>query len=152
MFQEGDKVKFVRHVSEEDPCMRGLFWPKWELEETGTVDSRACYLNLPVGIAHRGGLLDYVPGRVWVMRDKDKMLDSYDENSFELVEKPVSDQIGLQNHIGNIQWMAQGFGGTLNPEKTEWTFRFDLEEYNCVVRYLSNPKFNWIKNGPISDS
>ena len=64
----------------------------------------------------------------------------------------VSDQIGLQNHIGNIQWMAQGFGGTLNPEQTEWTFRFDLEEYNCVVRYLGNPKFNWIKNGPISDS
>jgi hypothetical protein len=48
--------------------------------------------------------------------------------------------------------MAQGFGGTLNPEQTEWTFRFDLEEYNCVVRYLGNPKFNWIKNGPISDS
>ena len=26
--------------------------------------------------------------------------------------------------------------------KTEWTLRFDQEEYNCAVRYLSNPKFN----------
>jgi hypothetical protein len=56
-----------------------------------------------------------------------------------------SDQNSFGNHLNNIQWMAQGFGGTLNESRTEWLFRFDPEEYNCVVRYLSNPKFNWVR-------
>jgi hypothetical protein len=49
-----------------------------------------------------------------------------------------SDQNSFGNHLNNIQWMAQG-------SRTEWLFRFDPEEYNCVVRYLSNPKFNWVR-------
>jgi hypothetical protein len=57
----------------------------------------------------------------------------------------VSNQRAFGSHIGNIQWMAQGFGGTLNAEKTEWLFKFEPEEYNCVVRYLSQPTIQWKK-------
>jgi hypothetical protein len=57
----------------------------------------------------------------------------------------LSDQNAFGNHLGNIQWMAQGFGGTLNADQTEWLFKFDPEEYNCVVRYLSRPEFSWVK-------
>jgi hypothetical protein len=56
-----------------------------------------------------------------------------------------SDQNSFGNHLNNIQWMAQGFGGTLNENQTEWLFKFDPEEYNCVVRYLSTPKFGWVR-------
>jgi hypothetical protein len=58
----------------------------------------------------------------------------------------LNDQRSYGNHLQNIQWMAQGFGGTLNSEQTEWLFKFDPEEYNCVLRYLSNPKFNLTRN------
>lgn len=56
-----------------------------------------------------------------------------------------SDQNAFGNHLGNIQWMAQGFGGTLNADQSEWFFRFEPEEYNCVVRYLSRPEIQWVK-------
>lgn len=56
------------------------------------------------------------------------------------------DQNRINLHLKNIQWLAQDFGGVLNPEKTEWLFKFDQEEYNCVLRYLNNPKFEWKNN------
>lgn len=57
----------------------------------------------------------------------------------------VSDQNAFGNHLRNIQWMAHGFGGTLNADQTEWLFKFDPEEYICVVRYLSRPEIQWTK-------
>jgi len=55
----------------------------------------------------------------------------------------IMDQNRISIHLKNIQWLAHDFGGILNPEKTEWTFEFEQEEYNCVIRYLTNPKFEW---------
>ena len=57
----------------------------------------------------------------------------------------ILDQNKISHHLTNIQWMAINFGGTLNPDQTEWLFKFESEEYNCVVRYLNNPKFEWVK-------
>ena len=54
----------------------------------------------------------------------------------------LSDQGQIANHIDHIKWFAIDFGGELNAEHTEWTFRFEEEELRCVVRYLTNPKFN----------
>jgi len=55
----------------------------------------------------------------------------------------VSNQNRLSNHLDNIKWLAQNFGGALNADKTEWLFTFDQEEYNCARRYLNNPKFDF---------
>lgn len=55
----------------------------------------------------------------------------------------LTDQNRIIHHLSNIQWLAHNFGGVLNPEKTEWLFKFDQEEYNCVIRYLNNTKFEW---------